>query len=383
MSGPRLWLFLGALVIAQSPSFSAPAEQLGAPLEMSSVEPHLYDFSAPSPIGPLAVDASSRADVVNFWNTVYMASEGIDAEWTGDVTSCTAGTTSAAYHEATLRRVNFFRAMVGLPDNVTFDVNYSAKCQEAALMMIAEGSLSHSPPNTWACYSADGAQGAGNSNIALGQHGPAAIDLYISDTGTSNQAVGHRRWILFPPQLLMGSGSTTAVYGFYHGSNALWVLGTRGDRPAEPAFVPWPPEGFVPYQIVYGRWSFSHHEADFSPSSVTMTQGGNPIDLTVVHRGGGYGDPTIVWEPSGLPSGAPAIDTTYDITIRNVILNTELRTFSYSVTIIDPSSVPPEPTTAEIVNYLLGLGPDPGDLNVNGDDCVDASDIVVNLQAGR
>ncbi|MBN1477897.1 hypothetical protein JXA47_14175 [Candidatus Sumerlaeota bacterium] len=383
MSGLRMWLLLGALLIVPLPSPAEPAAQLGAPLEMSSVEPHLYDFSAPSPLGRLAVDASSRADVVNFWNTVYMASEGVDAEWSGDVASCTAGTTSAAHHEATLRRVNFFRAMVGLPDNVTFDAVYSAKCQEAALMMIAEGALNHYPSTSWACYTEDGYQGASHSNLALGQHGPAAIDLYMSDTGASNTAVGHRRWILFPPQLLMGSGSTTATFGFYHGSNALWVLGTRGERPVDPACVPWPPEGFVPYQIVYGRWSFSHHEADFSPANVTMTQGVNPIDLTVVHRGGGYGDPTIVWEPSGLPSGAPAADTTYDITISNVIINTELRAFSYSVTVIDPSSVPSEPTTAEILSYLLGVGPDTGNLNVNGDDCVDSADVVENLQAGR
>jgi hypothetical protein len=378
-----MWLLLGAWIIAQSPSTAAPAVQLGAPIEMSSTEPHLYDLSAPSPIGRLVVDTSSRADVVNFWNTVYMASQGVDAQWTGDVGSCDAGTTSAAYHEATLRRINFFRAMVGLPDNVTFDANYSAKCQEAALMMIAEGELEHYPSSSWACYSEDGYQGASHSNIALGRHGPAAIDLYISDTGPSNTAVGHRRWILFPPQLLMGSGSTTATHGYYHGSNALWVLGTRGDRPADPAYVPWPPEGFVPYQVVYGRWSFSHHGADFSPTTVTMTQGGSPIDLTVVHRGGAYGDSTIVWEPSGLPSGAPATDTTYDISLTNVIINTELRSFSYSVTIIDPSSVPSEPSTAEILDYLLGIGPDTGNLNVNGDDCVDAADVVENLLAGR
>ena len=76
-------------------------------------------------------------------------------------------------------RINYFRAMAGLPGDVVFDTTWNAQCQEAALMMIAEGNLSHSPPTGWACYSADGATAAGKSNLALGNHGPGAIDAYI------------------------------------------------------------------------------------------------------------------------------------------------------------------------------------------------------------
>jgi hypothetical protein len=302
--------------------------------------------------------------------------------------SCTAGTTSAVYHEATLRRINYFRAMAGMPGNVVFNASLDSQCQDAALMMIAEGDLSHNPPSTWTCYTATGDAAAGASNLALGNHGPAAMDAYIRDSGAHNTPVGHRRWILYPPQTTMGSGSTTAQNGFYFGSNALWVVdqSSWGPRPPGVTSVAWPPAGYVPYQLAYDRWSFSVPGADFSVATVTMTQGGNPISLNIVHGSTSPNtipDPTIVWEPLGLPAGAPAQDTAYSITISGV-MGSAAPTHSYTVTIIDPAAAPPTgPLTADIVSYLLGVGPDLGNFNVNGDGVIDAADVVANILAGR
>ena len=41
---------------------------------------------------------------------------------------------------------------------------------------------------------------------------------------------------------------------------------THGDRrpPVRSGFVAWPPDGFVPYQVVPARWSFSLPNTDFS-----------------------------------------------------------------------------------------------------------------------
>ena len=51
-----------------------------------------------------------------------------------------------------LLRLNYYRAMAGVPATVTFSDTYNAMDQQAALMMSANGQLSHSPPTTWTCY---------------------------------------------------------------------------------------------------------------------------------------------------------------------------------------------------------------------------------------
>ena len=95
-------------------------------------------------------------------------------------------------------------------------------------------------------------------------------------------------------------------------------------------------------------------------------------------------DPTIVWEPLGLPSGAPSQDTTYTVVVSDVLFGTALQSFTYDVTIIDPASGPPTgPATSAIVSYLLGTGPDLGNFNVNGDGVIDSADVVANILAGR
>ena len=76
-------------------------------------------------------------------------------------TTCDAGTTSAAFRDSVLLRLNYFRAMAGVPADVTFSDTYNAKAQQAALMMSVNNQLSHNPPTIWQCYTADGAEAAG------------------------------------------------------------------------------------------------------------------------------------------------------------------------------------------------------------------------------
>lgn len=287
----------------------------------------------------LFVDTQSRADVVNFYFDEHVVSEGIDAEWTGAVDTCSPGITSMEYEMETLRRVNFYRAMAGLPGDVTFNGEWNAKCQDAALMMIAEGSLSHTPPPSWACFTDDGQEAAGKSNLAIGASGPRAIDLYMIDSGANNQAVGHRRWILFPPQQTMGTGSVTAINNSFAGANALWVIGGATGQASQP--VAWPPEGFTPFDLVPGRWSYSHPGANFSGADVTMIQGGASVDLTVLPIQNGFGDNTIVWEPVLTKGFAGGPDQTFTVMIDNVVAGGESQMILYDVTVIDPNVAGP------------------------------------------
>jgi len=292
--------------------------------------------------------------VVSFWDNVYQASEGIAHGWTGNTGSCTPGTLTQEYRDAGLLRAQYFRAMVGLPTTISFNATSNAKSQEAAVMMTANNDINHTPPDTWTCYTVDGAEAAGKSNLARGYSSvPAAMDAWIIDNGINS--VGHRRWILFPPQAEMGIG---AAFGSGSSSSqVLWVFGSPGGvfgtRPLSPEWVAWPPKGFVPYQLVPSLWSFSYNNADFGSATVSMTQGGSPVSTSLEPVQNGFGDNTLVWTPSGLPGGAPVQDITYSVTINNVMISGSPQSFAYDVTVIDPAvMVPVRKTTWGAIKNL-------------------------------
>lgn len=295
---------------------------------------------APDP--PPWVDTSIRQISLDFYMQTYLASEGVAIGWTGNVANCVAGTTSAAFREAVRKRINYFRSMAGVPGDVQLSDTYNAKAQQAALMMSANNQLSHSPPDTWKCYTADGAQAAGSSDLYLGVYGPAAITGYIYDPGTNNYPVGHRRWILYPQTKFMGTGDLPPS-GSFRSANALWVFDENlwKPRPAtREEFVAWPPPGYVPYQVVFPRWSFSYAGADFSAASVSMLTGGKVISVAVQSVVNGYGENTLVWQPAISTGTAPAGDTTYVINIQGVKIDGITRSFEYQVIVFNPAIQP-------------------------------------------
>ena len=345
MRMPRRTLAFSVLALALLGSASAQqsqAPQLGPAPRVT--DPRTLATSVPEQFVPALapVDRSSREAVVDLYNSVYLPALSTPHQWTGSVPGCHAGTTSAAYLEDTMNMVNFFRAMVGLPASLPHVATKDAKSQQAALMMTANNSLSHFPPTSWKCYTTDGAEAAGQSNLALGISGAAAIALYIEDPGANNTALGHRRWILYPRQTEMGAGSTDR-------SNTLWVIGNFGSRPAHPEFVAWPPDGFVPFDLVYPRWSFAVNTAStvsMTSASVAMTLNGSPISLTVLVNETGYGDNTLAWEPHALSFTAGAPDQVVTVAVQDVLVGGVSKNYSYTVTVIDPalSPAPPPPT---------------------------------------
>jgi len=312
---------------------------LGPPPRLVGPEPRVLQ-SFISAESELSVDTRSRYQVADLFNTVYRPALAVPMDWDGVLSSCLAGTTSLPYAQATLDLVNYFRAMAGLPADIFENSANSAKAQEAALMMNAEGALSHSPSTGWTCYSQDGATAAGKSNLALGAAGPAAIALYMQDPGSSNYFVGHRRWILYPPQREMGTGSTGGTVSHYRGANALWVLTGFGSRPPAPEWIAWPPAGYVPYQLTFPRWSFSVNappsEVDFGNATVSMSHQGGAVPLTLQSERTGYADDTLVWEPTAAGGGPGLEDRTFHVTVHDVRVGGIAVDYTYDVTVFDP-----------------------------------------------
>jgi uncharacterized protein YraI len=291
-----------------------------------------------------AVDISSRSASANFYFSYYTGQAAIN--WTGSQATCTAGTTSAAFKASVIDRIAFYRAMAGVPSGVGLASDSSEADQRAALMFSRNNQISHDPPSSWACYTASGADAAGSSNIALGAYGVSAIDAYMKDAGGGNTAAGHRRWILYPQTQSFGTGDVPAGNG-YPSANALWVWDSNvgGPRPGtRDPYVAWPPAGYVPYQVVYPRWTFSYPGANFGSATVTVTLNGASVPVSIDSRtANGYGENTIVFRPNGLDANAswpnPGSDKTYTVRISG-ISGAGQSTFTYNVTIFDPSTGP-------------------------------------------
>jgi len=284
----------------------------------------------------------NRAESLAFYHTNYLIKNPPAINWTGSHATCDPGTTNPAFQQAVLQRINYFRAMAGVPAEVTFSTASNQRAQAAALMMSVNGALNHKPPKSWTCYTSLGYEGASSSNLYLGVYGWDAITGYMKDPGDFNHAVGHRRWILYPQTQVMGTGDIPPVSDFWS-SNALRVFDDHmwDPRPqTRDDFVAWPPPGYVPYPVVFARWSFSYPAADFSATSVTMRQAGNQvrIDQKPVHSG--FGENTLVWQIQSMSCGdpwpRPSQDTTYTININNVIIGGQSRNFSYEVIVFDP-----------------------------------------------
>jgi uncharacterized protein YkwD len=288
-------------------------------------------------------ESLERAAAKDLFIQQFLTSENVSHEWTGNKNNCTPGTTSQAFRDAVLRRVNYFRVMAGVPAVKSLNTDYNSKAQAAALMMSANNTLDHTPPSNWTCYSNDGSVGAGKSNLALGATGPGAISLYIRDPGSSNTAVGHRRWILYPQTQYMGTGDIPSTAG--SASNALYVFDTHLSDPrptTRERFVAWPPAGYVPYQVVYPRWSFSYPGASFSQTMVTLSVNGSPVGVTIYAPSyNTYGENTLVWNIDGMTDWSawpkPGADTVYTVALYNVSIGGILQNFTYTVTIFDPA----------------------------------------------
>ncbi len=281
-------------------------------------------YSAPD--GPAIrpwINTDDRAAVIEAFTHWYGAPQP-EVAWTGAYQGCSPGDSSDLLREATIDRVNFFRAMAGVPAAVQEDPGFSELAQAGALMMSAEGKLSHYPDHDYQCFTSDGELAAANSNLYLGRTGPWAVDGYIEDPGDKNVDVGHRITILHPPTTRMGVGHVAGDESRYP-ANVLWVFDddvfdkTTNVR-EQSGFVAWPPRGYVPGELVYPRWSFSLSEADLSAAELTMTANGEPIPYSIVARLSKEGEvpsSVLVWEPSQSVMQATE-DITYTVSISGV-----------------------------------------------------------------
>lgn len=281
-----------------------------------------------------AVDTSSRTAVNAAYWARYQPKQLLNIDWLlGSLLRCRPGITAASTNAATLSSLNYVRSLAGLAP-VGFSSTMNASAQRAALIMAANGQLSHSPSSSWKCWTADGARTAGRSNLLLSYSSLRAgqiVDLYMDDPGGTNAAVGHRRWLLNPFSTTMGSGSTDTA-------NALTVIGPTNAYRPNPRWVGWPTAGYFPNKMEPdGRWSLSSgfKSISFGRATVAVYQGTTriPVRKYAVHTG--YAQPTLVWQmPAGFNKNA-----TYRVVVSSIKKAgvTQLLRMAYTVRLFTPS----------------------------------------------
>jgi hypothetical protein len=309
--------------------------------------------SSPTPLSGLAVDTTNRNDVISFFQNVYQASEGYEAvmNWTGNHGTCSEGTVSSAFVDMVQRRVNYYRAMAGVPASVamntastvvTADDPYGAassvtkvEASRKSALLISRNKLStHDPVTSSSCFTAAAGNGSFFGNITLGFYGPGAMDAYMKENA-SNLDAGHRRWLLYTQATDFATGDVPYVNTNLREVNTLYVRQRSTElATVSPRFIPWPNAGFCPWNHATEFWSLSYPGAGFSAATVSVTKAGVAQTVSNVNKNQIYGNNSITWQVENLAIGGA--DTTYQVTVSGMTGTNVPTSHTYDVTFFNP-----------------------------------------------
>lgn len=244
------------------------------------------------------------------WSTPQWADEPDD--------ECDWGWLSEEYHLEAIRETTRYRWLVGLPAVTTAD-NQRDITQACATVLNAEGVLTHDVEEDFACYTQEGASGAGSSNIAVGAS-PAAdtVRLYIEDIGVPS--LGHRRWVFNPSM-----GAT--AFGMRGSYSCMYAFDSSGD--ASPEFTAYPAPGYFPADAHGGRWSLASSSLGLSSNTeveIENLSGGESISAVDIdyHGGGMMRPPMISWAVTSYPDTGETLQITIgddDLTYQTTLVN--------------------------------------------------------------
>ena len=330
-----------------------------------------------APTRGFSVNTADRDEVVTFWHAVYQASEGYEyrVQWTGKYPDV-PGSTSAAFVGDVERRINYFRAMAGVPANARVNTGSSVviqrkdpfkpaanltksqASQSAAMMIIAsydsaKGKLpgmTHDPPPDLPVWNHGAWNAAANGNLAFGTYGPGAVTEYMLEelrstalTSFWNDAAGHRRWLLDPESTDFATGDYPGEGWRRPPSNVLYVINSAAEMKKQrgASFVSYPSKGFFPAPLNSRFWSLSHKGADFSAASVDVTDAaGRPVPVSSLRWDETYGGPGLVWEVAGAAAEHRVIaDRRFHVTVKGIKGKGVPAQHKYEVTFINPDAI--------------------------------------------
>lgn len=275
-----------------------------------------------------------------------------------DIPACRTGTMAPAVMTEVLAQLNALRALHRLPP-VTLSSTDQQSAMEAALMMAANGQLSHEPPTTWKCYTALGAAGARSGNLYGNTLSPyltfTSNDGYLAGwmTEVNNliaNNVGHRRWILNPFLNTVAYGRIAGMADATNRADAAVMkmfnnAGQSAIPTGLPSFVAYP-YGDYPARyfdtrallsfsaIADARQTFGANErVDFSRATITITaaSGGALAIGNVSYDNVGYGLPNnLQFTAANIQPGV-----NYTVAIDGVIVRGASTNYTYDFRIVN------------------------------------------------
>lgn len=275
------------------------------PVAREPVAPTLSQAAGDQPaVTPTNVCTRWKAARVNL-------SEGT---WTGNVASCSAGDMTEEARANALRLFNLYRELAGLGP-VTMSAEGNRLAQNCALLMRANNTITHTPPASFRCYTAEAARTAGSSSLSSGA-AVSSVDGYMIDPGNPT-TIGHRRWILSSWLTEVGFGSADRFSCQYQPAR----FGRGGGK----AWVAWPPPGEIPVQAFGGRylgtldqtgWTVQSDSINLRGAQVTVRAGGVDRPVTVTQLGANYGSTyALRFTPRGWTTQA---GETYDVQVTGI-----------------------------------------------------------------
>lgn len=226
----------------------------------------------------------------------------MESAWTGNAAMCMAGDMTAEDRMKAHTLHSLYRQMAGLePVEMTDEGNRLA--QGCALLMAANGKISHTPDSSWKCFTDEAAKTASSSSLSSGG-AISSVDGYMIDPGNPT-TIGHRRWILSNMLSSVGYGSAGRFSCQYQPAK----------RPAAgaKAWVAWPPAGQIPVQAMGSRfatidstgWTIQSDTISFAGATVTVTVDGMNQPVTVTQLDRGYGSTNAMrFNPMGWTTAA-------------------------------------------------------------------------------
>lgn len=344
MRRPLLWLILPLLAAcggedsggsSGTPPTATPSPA-PAPAPAPAPTPSPTPTPTPTPIPPVSGDFAARAAALY--------------DEAPDLAACRAGRLKSEVTARVLDTLNEVRRLHRLP-TVGYSTADDTTVQAAALVLSANEALTHEPPTTFRCFTTAALNGTRSSNLYgglgsglgfLSDEGMIVGWLTDVDNAIANN-IGHRRWLLDPflGNIAYGRVAVTGSPSGRVDSSALKVIGTTGATiPAGglPAFVAYPYEDYparffdtralLSFGVIASATNRSANGAvNLSGATIAVRQrGGEALTVSNISADNiGYGLPNSVqFNVAGLRA-----ETTYDVTIGNVVVNGTPTTYTY------------------------------------------------------
>lgn len=280
-----------------------------------------------------------------------------------DLATCLEGSLKNSERQKIVDYINKIRAIHGLKP-VIYDYAGDEAAQKGAMACVANNDIEHNMPSNWQCFSEKAKYGTLNSNLyiikassEINAASESSIISWMIDKPFSD--VGHRRAIINPfvSQISFGrvdGKPKVSSQNSFASAMTLKYLDnlnqTVSDMDIE--YVAYPYHDYPPllvdktfylsFHAVYDKVNWwNNNKVDYSGAQITVT-GPNNTQLNVHSAtsdnvGWGGLSNALVWKVDGMQDGI-----TYNVSITNVKINNQTKSYSYWFNLREPQEQAPE-----------------------------------------